>query len=179
MIKNFHHQSGLTLIEALVALLVLSIGLVGLGSLMMTSLKNVHSASYYSSASALALDFEERLWQRIALAASDSTTTDLGADKCLKSDIVKDVADAMVAEWNNSSLGDGGWTDAVRFAPPSLSVPDEHFSVKNEPAGTTDKPLDYQEISFRLTWAEARFGLAEDSEIYEGRIVMTCRPIYL
>lgn len=179
MIKKFHRQSGLTLIEALVALLVLSIGLVGLGALMMTSLKNVHSASYYSAASALTLDLEERLWQRITLAVGDPATTDLDTDGCLTSDVVKAVAKELVEDWNKSALGDGGWTDAIRFAPPELAVQEDEFSVSSTAAGTTEKPLDYQEIDFSFTWTEARFELDSDKETFEGRVVMVCRPTYL
>ncbi|RFF27320.1 MULTISPECIES: type IV pilus modification protein PilV [unclassified Wenzhouxiangella] len=179
MIKKFHRQSGLTLIEALIALLVLSIGLVGLGALMITSLKNVHSASYYSAASALTLDLEERLWQRITLEVSDPDTTALDSDGCLTSDVVKEVAKGLVTDWNKSSLGDGGWTDATRFAPPSLAVREDDFSVSSTPAGTAEKPLDYQEINFSFTWTEARFELDSDKETFGGRIVMVCRPTYL
>lgn len=57
---------GLTLIEVLIALLVLSIGLIGIAALHMTSLKTAHSSYFRSVASVIAVDAEERLW--IALA---------------------------------------------------------------------------------------------------------------
>ena len=57
-----HSQRGLTLLEVLIALLVLSIGLIGAAVLTVQSLQNTHSALYTSLASAAALDLEERLW---------------------------------------------------------------------------------------------------------------------
>jgi type IV pilus assembly protein PilV len=62
--------NGFTLIEVLIALLVLSIGLVGLAVLTIQSLQNTHSSLYTSLASAAALDFEERLWLDLGRRAS-------------------------------------------------------------------------------------------------------------
>jgi len=59
---KIHSSFGLTLLEVLIALLVLSIGLLGVAVLTVQSLQNTHSAMYTSIASAAALDFEERLW---------------------------------------------------------------------------------------------------------------------
>ena len=61
---------GFTLLEVLIALLVLSIGLVGLAVLTIQSLQNTHSSLYTSLASAAALDFEERLWLDLGRRAS-------------------------------------------------------------------------------------------------------------
>lgn len=177
---NLFFQRGVSLIEALIALLVLSIGLVGLGSLMMVSLKNVHSASYYSVASALALDFEERLWQRLTMATADADADDLDGDQCLKTDVIDAVAEGMITDWTTSSLGDGGWTDAARFVPPGLAMPDADLSIEPFEGGTVDNPLDFQQIDFAVTWTEGRFeDLESDIEKYTGRIVMICRPTYL
>ena len=65
------HQSGLTIIEVLISLAVLSIGLAGLAAMQLASLQYVHSAHYRSMASTIALDFEERLW----VAISDNNLT--------------------------------------------------------------------------------------------------------
>ena len=58
--------TGFTLIEVLIALLVLSVGLVGVAALTILSLQNVHSGLYTSLASAAGLDYEERLWLQAA-----------------------------------------------------------------------------------------------------------------
>lgn len=54
-------QSGFTLIEVLVAVVVLSIGLVGVAGLQAVSLKNNQSAFMRSQASALAYDLADRM----------------------------------------------------------------------------------------------------------------------
>ena len=59
-------QCGFSILEVLIALAVLSIGLAGLAVMHFNSLKYVHSAYYRSLASAVALDFEERLWLELA-----------------------------------------------------------------------------------------------------------------
>ncbi len=57
--------AGVTLIEVLVALLVLSVGLVGIASLNLFGLKSVHSSLQSSTASVIALDLEEWLWEAL------------------------------------------------------------------------------------------------------------------
>lgn len=54
-------QRGATLIEVLVAMLVLSIGLLGLAGMQMTALKSNQSAYYRSQATVLAYDIIDRM----------------------------------------------------------------------------------------------------------------------
>lgn len=54
-------QKGFTLLEVLVAMLILSIGLLGLAGLMASSLRNNHSAYYRSQATWLAYDVIDRM----------------------------------------------------------------------------------------------------------------------
>lgn len=55
------HSSGFTLMEVLVAVLVLSIGLLGLAGLQLTSLRNNTSAYHRSQATAFAYDILDRM----------------------------------------------------------------------------------------------------------------------
>lgn len=54
-------QRGFTLLEVLVALVIISIGLLGVAILQMTGLKNNHSAAYRSQASILAYQMVESM----------------------------------------------------------------------------------------------------------------------
>lgn len=54
-------QRGFTLLETLVALLILSIGLLGLASLQLTNVKNSRDAYYRTQAMILAQDIAERM----------------------------------------------------------------------------------------------------------------------
>lgn len=56
------HQSGFTLIEALVALLVLSIGLLGAAAMQLKALEGAQSGYQRAVASLAAQDAVERLW---------------------------------------------------------------------------------------------------------------------
>lgn len=58
-------QRGFTLIEALVALLVLSIGLLGVAAMQLKSLQGAHAAYQRSIASLAAQDAQERLWAEL------------------------------------------------------------------------------------------------------------------
>ena len=70
------HQWGATLIEVLVAVLVLSIGLLGLAGLQVTSLQSNHSAYYRSQATLLAYDIADRMRanRAVALGSADYVT---------------------------------------------------------------------------------------------------------
>jgi len=57
MIKN----SGFSLLEVLIALIVLSVGLLGLAAIQITGLKNNQSAYYRTSATMLAYDMADRM----------------------------------------------------------------------------------------------------------------------
>ncbi|MGM0988535.1 MAG: type IV pilus modification protein PilV [Pseudomonadota bacterium] len=70
--KRHRRQQGFTLIEALVALLVLSIGLLGVAAMQLKSLQGAHAAYQRSIASLAAQDAQERLWARMA-EAGDTT----------------------------------------------------------------------------------------------------------
>lgn len=79
-------EQGFTLIEALIALLVLSIGLLGVAAMQLKSLQGAHAAYQRSIATLAAQDAQERLWAQMALDGgcpawdSDSTTSSLAND---------------------------------------------------------------------------------------------------
>ena len=54
-------ERGMTLVEALVALVVLSVGLLGVAGLQLSSLRNNHNAHLRSQATALAYDIMDRM----------------------------------------------------------------------------------------------------------------------
>ncbi len=57
---------GFTLIEALVALLVLSIGLLGVAAMQLKALQGAHMGYQRSLASIIAIDAQERAWSYLA-----------------------------------------------------------------------------------------------------------------
>lgn len=56
-----HTQAGLSLVEVLVSIVVISFGLLGVASLQITGLKNNHSALYRTTATVLAHDMLDRM----------------------------------------------------------------------------------------------------------------------
>lgn len=61
-----NRNAGFTLIEVLIAMLVLAVGLLGLAGLQATSLKNNQGAYYRSQATQLAYDLADRMRANIA-----------------------------------------------------------------------------------------------------------------
>ncbi|HSP30701.1 MAG TPA: type IV pilus modification protein PilV [Halomonas sp.] len=97
-------QQGFTLIEALVALAVLSFGLLGVAAMQLKALQSAHAGYQRSVASLAAQDAQERLWEELA---SDPSTC-------------PDVASFNAEEWQ------GNW---ITFLPELNATPvSEHGS---------------------------------------------------
>jgi type IV pilus assembly protein PilV len=73
------NQRGTTLIETLVALVVLSVGLLGIAALQMTSLRNNRGAHLRSQAQVLAYDIADRMRANRNAALADAYLTTLTA----------------------------------------------------------------------------------------------------
>lgn len=72
---------GFTLIEALVALLVLSIGFLGVAAMQMKALQSAHMGFQRSLASLIAVDAEERAWAYLAEERACPTATQIRTDQ--------------------------------------------------------------------------------------------------
>lgn len=101
-VKLTRRTRGMSLIEVLIALLVLSIGLAGMAALHLNSLTGVHSAHYRSLASTIALDFEERLW----LAISDDSIVDVDAGFGSGCPNIDTVLTNLENDWNRAVVGE-------------------------------------------------------------------------
>ena len=97
-------QSGFTLIEVLVSMLVLSIGLVGVAALQGVSLKNTQSAFMRSQATALAYDLADRMRANLPSAEAGlydpGTAATVTACKSTTGCTAQDMAKHDLAEWN-------------------------------------------------------------------------------
>jgi len=81
MSKSMKSQSGFTMVETLVALVVLAIGLLGIAALYLNSLQAGRSAIYRTEAVNLAADLADRIRSnRTALGAYANVFTDAPAD---------------------------------------------------------------------------------------------------
>jgi type IV pilus modification protein PilV len=185
-ISSANRQRGMSLIEAMIALLVLTIGLVGLGALMLTSMKNVHSSAHYSVASAIILDLEELLWLEMSqTVASTSTTptknvTDLDGG-CLSDTVIDALAAAVQAEWRTeSAAGNVAWSDADRFKLPGISITVGDTVVAGyDKDGDGNDDVSWKQSPVTLSWDEGRFSEDSTTESYTANIMLPCRPVFL
>lgn len=142
---DLRKQGGFSLIEVLIALIILSVGLIGIAALTVVSLQSVNSSLYTSIASSIALDLEERLWLAVAEKESGCPTT---AD-------VNALLVAARAQWTSQNA-------AFLRLPPNSDI--AIGSIGTPPVGV------HQSASSRtlfvpllVTWPESRFGgLAEE-----------------
>lgn len=98
------HCSGLTLVEILVALVVLSIGLLGLAGLQTLSLKFNTSASHRTQATALAYDFADRMRANRQAALADEYTIAFQdpAPVCGAPNLAGTIAQQDISIWRNT-----------------------------------------------------------------------------
>jgi len=127
---------GFTLIEILVALLVLSAGLIGIAALHLSSLQNASSAYHSSLASSIALDFEERLWLELDNLPEGVCVTD--ADS---------IAATLQALWRGGNLTD---EEGTNTAIPNVRITAGTVSA---PAGVNS----LSEVSLTIAWDDERF----------------------
>lgn len=140
-------EVGFTLIEILIALLVLSVGLAGLAALYLTSLGSVHSALQSSVASSVALDFEERLWVEVGR-IGDGTCPD-----------VAEVISELQAHWTAGQEGLVGLPGLEVLAGPAVS-------------GSR-----FVQLPITVTWCEGRFddAVAEEDDCPRERFAYVAR----
>lgn len=156
-------QQGLSLIEVLIALAVISIGLAGMAAMQLTTLQFVHSAHYRSMASTIALDFEERLWLELAdneLSGCPDVTDAEGSP-----------IDVLLDHWSRVYVGgeeEGvwNWSTARMLKVPGLTIT----------AGTPVTGTAVTEIPITLSWNESRFSDIESTtETFEYNVRILCR----
>ena len=120
---NIKQSKGFTLIEVMVAMIILAIGVLGLGVMQLTSMQNTQSGQMMSQASILAYDMIDSM--RTNVPSVTTGTFDLGIDavtpvavNCYGADVscsVGEMATSDVNHWRttlNASLpsGTGGIT---------------------------------------------------------------------
>lgn len=95
-------QSGFTLLEVLVAMLVLAIGLLGLAGLMASSMRNNLSASHRTQATWMAYDIVDRMRSNRAGAVTGGYATAMGtAATCSTAFPTGTVPAQDIAAWKN------------------------------------------------------------------------------
>lgn len=93
MNKPCRSDAGFSLIEVLIALVLLALGTLALFNLEFRALQNAQLAYSRSVASVVALDAAEQLWAEQARA---------GGDGCLSQTVLDDVATVLEDRWNKA-----------------------------------------------------------------------------
>ncbi len=164
-------QGGFTLIEVLIAFLVLAIGLVGMASLQLTSVKSAHTAYLRSVASSIALDMEENLWLQVA----NMDPAALPADGCPNTAATITQVQAL---WSGDD-GDEVWTNNAIAAVPGIGNEDSLSVtvVDDGNASPSGNPF-WRETTYQMQWNRASLS-AEDqgTETFTFTSRVVCRPI--
>ncbi|WP_111413384.1 type IV pilus modification protein PilV [Billgrantia lactosivorans] len=129
-----HAQSGFTLIEALIAVLVLSIGLLGVAAMQLRALQSAHMGYQRAVVSLAAIDAQERAWADLSRASpagcpATSAFESGWADQWF-GDLLADTGESGI-----SSMGDCQYTVSIEWE-------EERYA-----ASESDEPFVYQ---FRL-----------------------------
>ena len=117
-------QTGFTLLEVLVAIIVLSVGLLGLAGLMATSMRNNHSAYQRTQAAWLAYDVVDRMRVNRKDALVNDYDVPLGTATIATPSLL---ANADINDWkttlaNSLPVGDGSVAVTVNAVTGAASV---------------------------------------------------------
>ncbi len=145
--------SGFTLVEVMVALLVLAIGLLGLAGLLLAGLSSNHNAYVRTQATLLAQDMADRMRNNrgnLAAYSGGATTDDCSANSCTGAQM----AGYDLAQWNQAlaALLPGGagviannpagsavyeisitWNEHVSNPDPTQAVVQKEFDMSFQP----------------------------------------------
>lgn len=144
--------SGFTLIEALVALLVLAVGVLGLASMQLKALQGAHLSYQRSVATMAAQDMVERLWVQLGKTANSTE----GPTDC-PSAIVDAVGstESVLDQWHKQ------WVEFI----PTLVKDDNQTVVKNGCRYTIN-----------VQWEDSRFLEEDVSELVYITSIIGAQP---
>ncbi len=142
--------AGLSLIEVLVTMLVLSIGLAGIAVMHINSMRYAHSSYYTSIASSAVLDFEERLWLEAREAGSS----------CVSDTQVQAIRQQIQNQWGGT-------------APGAVVIPGLTVQATTQP-GSADED-NWVQVAIRMEWSDDRFN-REETFNYRTRVACTEEP---
>ena len=138
-------QRGFSLIEAMIALVVLSIGLIGVAAMQLKALQSANAGYQRSVASVAAVDAQERLWATLGALETGQTCENINTS-------------AVQAEWREHWFQGGGDATPLRNAiaaqsaiEPSSSGDKCQFTVTVMLSEDESDLLDY---TFRLPLVE-------------------------
>ena len=153
------NQSGFTLLEVLIALLVLAIGLLGLAALQTTGLRSNQMATSRTHATQLAYDILDRM--RANIAGSYITDIDNVVTNIVKEYEVADCSDPLPDPTVSQANEDlNTWCSTIRKMLPSgdASVTQVRLVGVDGAANTLDDVVTYDVVVY---WDEARTGASQ------------------
>lgn len=158
-LPSIRREQGLTLIEILIALLVLSIGLIGIAALHLVSLQNASSSFHSSIASSVALDFEERLWIQVAR---------LDEGECISQPDANGIAADLQTLWRG-----GGLTG--RQGETNTPIPAVRINVGTviAPAGINSQA----QVPLTVEWDDERFADGVNTFRHQARVPCYRPPV--
>ena len=161
------HQNGFTLIETLIAVLILSIGLLGMAGLQVLSLQSSNSSLSRSQATLIAYDLIERIRRNPTAAVNgqyDIITAAVNGNSILAQDCITNVcsnrqlASQDMREWleniqdiNNIGLDGANWRPVLLNASASITRVQNNFTLnilwtENDSGGRRALALSYETI---------------------------------
>ncbi|MDU4251170.1 MULTISPECIES: type IV pilus modification protein PilV [unclassified Pseudomonas] len=151
--KSLHTQQGTTLIEILIAVVILAVGLLGMAGLQATSVQTNQGAYYRSQASILANDMADRMRaNRDSAIAGNYTMSDFPASSSSNS-VTGTRAEKDQAEWLNrlaSALPSGTGKVALNANVITISVRWDDNRARIKATTDTTTPTETFEYRTRL-----------------------------
>jgi type IV pilus assembly protein PilV len=134
MYRNFKsmEQSGFTIIEVLISVLVISIGLLGMAGLQTTGIQQSHNSYLKTQASMLAYDMADRMRSNLqGVAAGNYNSVDNGTLDLIGTEPACATSDACTAA-ETANVDIYQWTSADTEGALAKALPSGHGMVEND-----------------------------------------------
>jgi len=175
-----NRSGGASLLEVLIAAVVIAIGLLAIGALQFKSLQGTSSAQYRAKATDLAWALADRM--RANLPGADNYITGVAADCSPPAEIcamTPDATDATgvstctPAQMANFDLYEIRCSDGVRTALPGGTLT---VSCNDADTSDADPCTDVSPFNIAISWEETRVDDNNNREQYSEQLVMTVIP---
>lgn len=117
---RLHQQRGVMLLEALIGLMIFSIGILAMIGMQATAFSMAADAKYRADAAAYANDIISRIWVGVGRTSDADTTASLtnfqyntGGANCAYTGGAVDATNAVLSNWVSSVTGSGGLLGAT------------------------------------------------------------------
>lgn len=158
---SFRATTGFTLLEVLIAIIVISIGLLGVARLQLTGMQYVTDSQFRTQASLLAQGMVDKIYANSVDLTVYQDILCNGAASCTRNGVAVGTSTCLTSECSSQELADRdvlNWASDIAVNMPSGRGWVCHGAIADAAAGTCNNAAGRDDWTVTILWDEARDG---------------------